>query len=75
MSDAVLGRCSLCGGDVVLPRHWAGVGPAPRTCAACGAVESKSNLPVIQMERPKTEDVGDLLRKIFPPKTTDGAGR
>lgn len=42
-----IGKCSVCGGDVVLPDTWMGT-PRGR-CSKCGRRE-KSNLPIIQME-------------------------
>ena len=47
----VVGTCSLCGGPVVVPRIWWGVGPfPPPRCQNCGAVAKEDHGPVIPME-------------------------
>lgn len=46
----VIGRCSICGGDVGVHRVWSGVDSPRPKCARCGA-ESLSSRPVIQMRR------------------------
>ncbi len=43
-----IGKCSICGGDVVLPDTWMGNLPKGR-CSKCGRRE-KNNLPTIEME-------------------------
>ena len=49
MNVRVIGKCSLCGGRVGVPVHWAGVRrPVPR-CGSCGATAQDG--PVIEMER------------------------
>lgn len=49
----VCGKCSLCGGRVVLPRVWMSVIPATPICERCGAVEDDTiSLPVIPMKNP-----------------------
>lgn len=48
--NRIIGKCSLCGGDVTLPEVWMGVKPPVPTCEKCGAVED-SNKPVIPMKR------------------------
>lgn len=45
----IVGKCSICGGDVVFPSMM--VNPKCY-CTKCGAVE-KPRLPVIPMEQPK----------------------
>lgn len=51
--NEVIGVCSLCGGDVVVPAGpWAGVKPPEAHCAKCGAVRAKPRRPVIPMEAP-----------------------
>ena len=46
----IVGSCSLCGGEVVVPRFiWSVIEPIP-TCRKCGATEAKKKLPVIDME-------------------------
>ena len=44
----VIGKCSCCGGRVVLPTAWLSVIPPVPTCESCGATQSSG--PVIQME-------------------------
>lgn len=47
-----LGRCSLCGGTVVVPLAWYGTTvPVPR-CDCCGATLRVQPLPVLKTERP-----------------------
>lgn len=46
----VIGRCSICGGRVVVPViFWSVVPPVPQ-CEKCGAVAAAPRLPVIPME-------------------------
>lgn len=49
MSEQTIGRCSICGGDVVghVGAWWATIPPPPAKCSQCGAVEARG--PVIQM--------------------------
>ena len=44
-----IGRCSICGGDVVLPIVWMAIVPPHASCSRCGAVESASG-PVVPMQ-------------------------
>lgn len=46
----VIGTCSLCGGQVVLPELWGGIVPPDATCSRCGAVAAQSG-PIITMRR------------------------
>ncbi len=56
MTEKVIGRCSICGGQVVQVLVWLGVGPPPEAyCKSCGAIR-KSNLPTIPMESPNGRD-------------------
>lgn len=56
MNDTVIGKCSLCGGHVVIPGVWAGTVPPKPTCSSCGGtVEDRSALPVIPMTPRKTK--------------------
>ncbi len=50
MNVKVIGKCSLCGGRVVVPAViWSVVPPKP-TCERCGAVaDETANLPTIPM--------------------------
>lgn len=43
----VIGKCSICGGDVSIPAYM--VNPKP-SCEKCGAVVK---MPTIEMERPR----------------------
>lgn len=74
MTYRIIGRCSLCGGNVTLPETWAGTQPPTPGCMNCGAVK-RNDLPVIDMvPRPtkippavdlsKLKDNTDLLRRI-----------
>ena len=45
----VIGRCSICGGNVEIPDVWYGVDPPKGTCRSCGAVK-RDDLPVVNME-------------------------
>ena len=47
----VIGICSICGGDVVMPTRP--MASPQAYCQTCGAVK-KRNLPIIPMERPNT---------------------
>jgi hypothetical protein len=44
----VIGRCSCCGGNVVVPVMWAGLVPPTPTCVKCGAKARQTYLPVIE---------------------------
>ena len=59
----IIGKCSICNGDVMKDEVWLGVVEQHGECSKCGATENKStNLPVIPMEKCKT--VGDALRDM-----------
>lgn len=48
--NKVIGRCSICNGNVVVPDVWMGVIPPTPTCSSCGATKSiNDHLPVIEM--------------------------
>jgi len=47
--NEVIGKCSKCGGRVVVPREWMGTQPPIPVCRSCGA-KKKSNLPIVEME-------------------------
>lgn len=49
----ILGKCSICGGQVTVPSSWLGILPPTPTCQSCGA-EAENPGPVIPM-RPKKE--------------------
>jgi uncharacterized Zn finger protein len=49
-----IGKCSLCGGNVVKHQGaWMGVIPPRAHCDKCGAVED--NAPVIKMKKPNSQ--------------------
>lgn len=50
-----IGRCSHCGGDVVVPLVWHGINPPVPTCTRCGATK-RNDLPVIDMDPPPRDD-------------------
>ena len=60
MTNAI-GRCSICGGDVVIPVHWSAVVPSVPTCTSCGAVK-RQRLPTVEMEPPQKWRGPDFLR-------------
>lgn len=47
----IIGKCSLCRGDVVCPDDWNSVTPPPIYCTRCGAVKDENGdaLPTIKM--------------------------
>lgn len=49
-----IGTCSLCGGPVQVPTHWAHPDgrPPQAQCANCGAVAEESYGPTIPMKPP-----------------------
>lgn len=50
--EKIIGKCSLCGGDVVIPYVWHGTIPPKPTCSFCGATQK---MPVIEMEKSNNE--------------------
>lgn len=64
----IIGKCSLCGGDVSTPQHWASVLPAFPTCTKCGAV-ADTQQPVIKMQRPKHELLSTTSSGPYTPPT------
>jgi hypothetical protein len=44
----VIGQCSCCGGDVIVPRVWMGVYPPIPKCRQCGATPKRN---AVQMEK------------------------
>jgi hypothetical protein len=51
-----IGTCSICGGPVQVPTHWAATIPPVPTCAHCGATKQDAHGPVIKM-RPARQTV------------------
>lgn len=64
MSNKIIGKCSLCNGNVVIPELWFGVQPPIATCQTCGGVE-KNKLPVIDMIKPNQEDFSKKQSNLF----------
>lgn len=55
----VIGRCSICGGNVTIPEVWMSTRrPVPR-CENCGAV-ADNGLPVIRMIPRKSREFRDF---------------
>lgn len=67
-NEQVIGRCSICGGEVTVPVMWWGVIPPTPTCSKCGATEAKAAGPVIPMvpgrEWRTTSTTGVPVRKV-----------
>lgn len=45
----VLGSCSICGGNVVIPLVWMGIYPPTPYCNSCGAVREEEK-KIIKMK-------------------------
>ena len=55
INERVVGRCSICGGEVVIPTvFWSVVQPIP-TCKSCGAVMRNQGpvIPMVPIAAPK----------------------
>ena len=50
MTIRIVGRCSICGGNVTLPTYFASIIPPVPTCQSCGATAARPELPVVPME-------------------------
>lgn len=64
----LVGSCSICGGEVLVPKAWSGLYPPVPTCRQCGGTAKK---PVIEMvPRPPSERrprwLGDCLPDNIP---------
>lgn len=75
MTQRIIGKCSLCGGRVILETvQWIVGPPMPARCEACGASEDQTaNMPTVPM-RPSDH------RSIMWPSgieasSQDGVGR
>lgn len=55
--DRVIGTCSNCGGDVVIPQVWYGITPPTPRCSKCGATPIKRNMPIIDMNPIKSSQM------------------
>ena len=62
--DTIIGRCSLCTGNVIVPEAWYGITiPALKpTCTQCGA-QAQEQVPLIMMEQPRKATWGQCLRQ------------
>ena len=61
MSKNIIGKCSICGGDVAAPEYGY-FGDPPLWCLNCGARKSNTKaLRIINME--KIEDFRDMPRE------------
>lgn len=56
MSYQVIGKCSLCGGEVVLDDHWMATVPQKPYCRSCHAT-ARPPQNVIDMEPPSKGNV------------------
>lgn len=55
MSDKTIGKCSCCGGRVVIPTYYYSVNAPIPTCKSCGAeVDETEGLPVIKTRQVKS---------------------
>lgn len=45
----ILGECSICGGNVIMPTIWHGIYPPTPTCSTCSAVAEIR--PTIKMKK------------------------
>ena len=64
-NESVIGRCSICGGDVVTHTGaWWGINPPIPYCVSCGAVEDKG-LPEIKMRPAKALEQRAISQKEF----------
>ena len=63
MSQRIIGRCSICGGRVILETvQWISGPPMPAQCESCGASERQTDrMPVIPMRpSPYRNTKGDM---------------
>ena len=62
--NKVIGKCSLCGGEVCVPKAWHGTHPPTPTCRQCHAVAEVAG-PVIPMKpAPQQQQLLDMLAKL-----------
>lgn len=72
MSYRTIGKCSLCGGPVRVPRVWSSIFPPTAECFDCHAV-GEGNGPVIPMRqapmgKPLSAYTPTYTDTIVPPK-------
>lgn len=59
----IIGRCSICGGNVTLPTFFASIVPPVPTCQSCGATPVQ---PTINMERRKlTPEEDSVIKRVI----------
>jgi uncharacterized Zn finger protein len=46
----ILGRCSQCGGNVVVPTIWHGIIPPTPRCESCGAVKKQKVIETVKSD-------------------------
>ena len=69
MSRKVIGICSLCRGNVIVPELWSGVPKVIPKCETCGAVpERMKSLPVIPMMPMNPKSLKEYADFIFRDK-------
>ena len=59
--DRLIGVCSECRGQVIVPEIWRGRETPRALCQDCGAL-AREQLPVIQMERASKAEWGRRLK-------------
>lgn len=63
----IIGICSLCRGQVIVPMIWHGVNKPTPICQSCGAVALTAPLPIIPMN--PTPTVKYLDKTVVTPLT------
>lgn len=56
-NDVAVAACSRCGGNVTVPRVWAGTSPPLPTCSVCGGVVEPT-LPVVETRPARKHNLG-----------------
>ncbi len=70
LNDCIVGKCSLCGGLVTVPKTFMSTVPPVPTCESCGAVEDvASRLPVVPMKPRNPGAENWESRKKFSPRS------
>lgn len=69
MNERILGVCSCCGGEVVVPAMWSGIHAPKPVCRSCGAQATNNALPVIPTRKVlpsspfvRTQTIGEMVR-------------
>lgn len=63
MMDKIIGRCSLCGGNVTVATYTYSTVPPVPTCQSCGATAAQ---PTINMERRKlTPEEDGVIKRVL----------